>query len=133
VRPHATTHGGDLTDFSFRSCADAWGLVRPSRIEFLYGRSWGIFMRRPSWVLCNGWRSDFFSKRKGRSVFAAIMRSILVLLLPLLAEAQKRSSGTVAKVAGVVKLQPRIRATAQRTLTKFGPVTLRAAPNAVRQ
>jgi hypothetical protein len=131
--PHATIHGGDLTDFSFRSCADAWRLVRLSRVEFLYGRSWGIFIPRRPWILCDGWCSDFFSKRKGRSVLAAIMRSILVLALPLLAEAQKRSGGTVAKLAGVVKLQPRIRATAQRTLTKFGPVTLRPAPNAVRQ
>jgi hypothetical protein len=62
------------------------------------------------------------------------MRSIFVLALPLLAEAQRRGgTGTVAKLAGVVKLQPRIRTTAQRTLTKFGPLTLRPAPNAVRR
>jgi len=57
------------------------------------------------------------------------MKSTTFALLPLAVSAavlESRQFGA-ANVAGVVKLQPAIRSTAQRTLTKFGPYTLNGA------
>ncbi|KAF2675195.1 hypothetical protein BT63DRAFT_31242 [Microthyrium microscopicum] len=57
------------------------------------------------------------------------MKTVSILsLLPIVASAatlQSRQSGAV--VAGIDKLEPRIRTGAQRTLTKFGPYTLRGS------